>query len=71
MMVTVGFPGGISGKEPSCQCRRQKRHKFNPWVGKIPWRRKWSGLPCPFPGDLPHPGIKPGSPAFACGFFTD
>ena len=22
----------------------------------------WSGLPCP-PGDLPNPGIKPGSPA--------
>ena len=23
-----------------------------------------SGLPCPSPGDLPHPGIEPGSPAF-------
>ena len=23
----------------------------------------WSGLPFPTPGDLPHPGIKPGSPA--------
>ena len=23
----------------------------------------WSGLPCPSPGDLPHPGIKPRSPA--------
>ena len=22
----------------------------------------WSGLPFPSPGDLPHPGIKPGSP---------
>ena len=22
----------------------------------------WSGLPCPPPGDLPHPGIKPRSP---------
>ena len=22
----------------------------------------WSGLPCPSPGDLPHPGIEPGSP---------
>ena len=21
----------------------------------------WSGLPCPSPGDLPHPGIEPGS----------
>ena len=23
----------------------------------------WSGLPFPPPGDLPHPGIEPGSPA--------
>ena len=23
----------------------------------------WSGLPCPPPGDLPDPGIKPGCPA--------
>ena len=31
-----GFPGGTSDKEPACQCRRGKRHKFDPWVGKIP-----------------------------------
>ena len=34
-----GFPGGASGKEPACRCRRHKRHRFDPWVGKIPWRR--------------------------------
>ena len=33
------FPGGFSGKEPACQCRRHNRCGFNPWVGKIPWRR--------------------------------
>ena len=27
-----------SGKESTCQCRR---HMFDPWVGKIPWSRKW------------------------------
>ena len=32
----TGFPGGASGKEPTCQCRRQKRHGFAPWIGKIP-----------------------------------
>ena len=32
-----GFPGGASGEEPTCQCRRPKRHRFNPWVGKTPW----------------------------------
>ena len=26
--------GGISDKEPACQCRRHKRHWFNAWVGK-------------------------------------
>ena len=30
----VGFPGGTSGKELSCQCRRYKRHWFDPWFGK-------------------------------------
>ena len=30
----------------------------------------WNGLPCPPPGDLPDPGIKPASPALADGFFT-
>ena len=29
------------GKESTCQCRRRRRCGFNPWVGKIPWRRKW------------------------------
>ena len=29
-----GFPDGASGKEPTCQCRKHKRHRFNPQVGK-------------------------------------
>ena len=37
----LGFPGGISGKESACQCRRCKRCRFYPWVRKIPWSRKW------------------------------
>ena len=31
-----GFLGGARGKEPSSQCRRYKRHVFDPWVKKIP-----------------------------------
>ena len=31
-----GFPGGTSGQEPACQCRRHKRRTFDPWVRKIP-----------------------------------
>ena len=30
----------------------------------------WSGLPFPFPGDLPDPGIEPGSPALQADVFT-
>ena len=26
------FPGGASGKEPACQCRRPESHGFDPWV---------------------------------------
>ena len=26
------FPGGASGKESTCQCRRRKRQRFDPWV---------------------------------------
>ena len=46
-----GFPGGASGKELACQCRRHKRCRFNPWVGKIPWRRAWQPTPVVFPGE--------------------
>ena len=28
-----------SGKESACQGTRGRRHEFDPWVGKIPWRR--------------------------------
>ena len=36
-----GFRGGASGKEPACQCRRHRRRRFDPWVGKVPRSRKW------------------------------
>ena len=39
------FNSGTSGKESACQCRRHKRQPLSPWVGKIPWRRKWQPTP--------------------------
>ena len=39
------FPGGANGKEPTCQCRRHKRHGLDPCVRKVPWRRKWQPTP--------------------------
>ena len=41
----MGFPDGTSGKEPTCLIRRHKRLGFNPWVGKMPWRRVWQPSP--------------------------
>ena len=35
------LPRRLSGKEFTCQCISDRRHRFNPWVGKIPWRRNW------------------------------
>ena len=38
------LPRWCSGKEFTCQCRRCKKWGFNPWVRKIPWRRKCNPL---------------------------
>ena len=46
-----GFPGGTSGKEPACQCRRPKRLRFNPGVRKTPWRRAWQRTSVFLPGE--------------------
>ena len=46
----LGLPGGASSKEPVCQFRRCKRCRFEPWVGKVPWRRKWWPAPAFLPG---------------------
>ena len=45
------FPGSPSGKEPTYQCRRQEKWGFNPWVGKIPWRRAWKPTAVFLPGE--------------------
>ena len=41
----------INGKESACQCRRLRRHWFDPWVGKTPWRRKWQPTQVFLPGE--------------------
>ena len=51
--IHMGFPGGVSGKELTCQCRRHKRCRFSPWLGMIPWRRAWQHTPVFLPRE-PH-----------------
>ena len=40
-------------KNPSANAGevRGKRHGFDPWVGKIPWRRAWQPTPVFLPGE--------------------
>ena len=40
----------LSGKKYACQYRRCRRFRFDPWVRKIPWRRKWQPTPVFLPG---------------------
>ena len=47
-----GIPRWCSGKESACRWRRHKRHRFHPWVGKIPWSRKWEPTPVFLPEEF-------------------
>ena len=42
-----GLPWWLSGKESTCRWRRRG---FDPWVRKIPWRKKWQPTPVFLPG---------------------
>ena len=44
----AGLPWWLSGKDPTYQCRRPR---FDPWVEKISWRRKWQPIPVFLPGE--------------------
>ena len=44
--ITTRLLRWLRGKESACQCRRRR---FNPWVRKIPWRRKWKHFPVILP----------------------
>ena len=43
--------GGVSGKEPTCRCRRRKGRMFDPWFTKIPWKRARQPTPVSLPGE--------------------
>ena len=50
VMLGLGFPSGlvVKKKKSVCQCRR---HRFDPWVRRSPWRRKWQPTPVFLPGE--------------------
>ena len=43
----MGLPWWLRDKEFACSCRRCG---FDPWLGKIPWKRKWQPTPVFLPG---------------------
>ena len=56
----------LSGKESACQSRRCRRHRFDPWVSKILWSRKWQPTPVFLPvkshGQRSLEGYSPNGP---------
>ena len=50
-MHLQGLSRWCCGKESACQCRKHRRHGFNPWVGKIPCSRRWQPTPIFLPGE--------------------
>ena len=48
ILWTMVIPGGSDGKESICNAGRRG---FNPWVGKIRWRREWQFTPVFLPGE--------------------
>ena len=62
----LDFPGGASDKELVYQCRRSKRRRFDPWVGKIPWRRAWQPTPGFLPGESHGQRILMGYSLWGC-----
>ena len=53
--------GGTSGKEATCNAGDIGDGRFDPWVGKIPWRRVWQRTPVLLPGESPW-AEEPGGP---------
>ena len=43
-IIREAFQVALAVKKLPCQ-NRHKRHRFDPWVGKIPWRRAWQPTP--------------------------
>ena len=57
----LGFPGGAVVKNLPASARRHRRYGFDPWVRKIPWRRKWQPTPVFFARRIPWTGTVHGS----------
>ena len=72
------IPAEFFTAEPSVRLLSHVQHFSTPWTvahqapPSMGFSRQeyWSGLPFPFPGDLPNPGIEPGYPALEADTLT-
>ena len=44
----LGLPWYSDSKESACNAK----NPLDPWIGKIPWRRKWQPIPVFLPGEF-------------------
>ena len=62
-LAAVAAASCANDKESAFQCKRDKRCSFDPWVGRIPWKRKWQPtllfLPGKFHGNRSLVGYSP------------
>ena len=49
-MESKDFPGGSDGKASVYHAGDTQAQRVRPWVGQIPWRRKWQSTPVLLPG---------------------
>ena len=52
MVLQLYLPWWLRWQSICLQCRR---HEFDPWIGKILWRRKWQATPVFLPGECHGP----------------
>ena len=64
-MMFLGFPGGSVAKNPE-----GRKHRFDPWVGKSPWRRIWQPTPVFLPGKFHGQRSLVGYTPLSCKRFT-
>ena len=62
-IVVLGLTWWLNGKEATYKC---KRHGFNSWVRKNPWRRKWQLSPVFLPGKFCEKGSLEGYCLWGC-----
>ena len=66
LYVLGSLPRWHSGKESTHQCRRCRRHRFNPWIRKILYSWKWQPAPLFLPRKFHGQGSLAGYNPWGC-----